>query len=205
MVTLRLTCWGSNSIVWCVRINIGALMVSKFRCSSRTFYYFIIFFESVLTRSVIMTFPYQNDIINDSLSLITMKWRGIRIFWSRHVITETGGDSGITNDSVGCAASLFIPSCGAEMSTTVPIMERKSTRHSVEIVERVAVLQSSIVSYEGLSVLWKPTDPNYMNKSKRNAALNKLLSNYAKAKPGIPRADTCFIDYLSAQVIQYSP
>lgn len=46
------------------------------------------------------------------------------------------------------------------------------------------VLKSFIATYEELPVLWNPTDPNYKNKMKRNAALVKLLSIYEKCKPG---------------------
>lgn len=57
------------------------------------------------------------------------------------------------------------------------------------IVDRDAILRSFIDMYEGLTELWNPTDPNYMNKTKRNAALDKLISIYAKSKPGANRAD----------------
>lgn len=52
-----------------------------------------------------------------------------------------------------------------------------------------AILRSFIETYEGLTELWNPTDPNYMNKTKRNAALDKLVSIYSKSKPGANRAD----------------
>lgn len=51
------------------------------------------------------------------------------------------------------------------------------------------VLQSFIATYEELPLLWNPTDPNYKNKMKRNAALGKLLSIYEKCKPGATICD----------------
>ena len=51
------------------------------------------------------------------------------------------------------------------------------------------VLQSFISKYEELSILWNPTDANYKNKTKRNAALLKLLSIYQQCKPGAKIAD----------------
>ena len=51
------------------------------------------------------------------------------------------------------------------------------------------VLQLFISKYEGLPILWNPTDPNYKNKTERNAALLKLLSIYQECKPGATIAD----------------
>lgn len=51
------------------------------------------------------------------------------------------------------------------------------------------VLQSFIATYEELPVLWNPTDVNYKNKIKRNAALAKLLPIYNKCKPGATTSD----------------
>ncbi|XP_055633572.1 uncharacterized protein LOC129773929 [Toxorhynchites rutilus septentrionalis] len=52
-----------------------------------------------------------------------------------------------------------------------------------------AVLKSFITTYEKLHVLWNPTDPNYKNKIKRNAALIKLQAIYVKCKPGATLSD----------------
>lgn len=37
--------------------------------------------------------------------------------------------------------------------------------------------------------LWNPTSPNYINKTKRNTALDKLLEVYKKIKPTANRVD----------------
>lgn len=51
------------------------------------------------------------------------------------------------------------------------------------------LLHNFIETYEGLPVLWNPTDANYKNKIKRNAALARLLSVYGQCKPGATIAD----------------
>lgn len=60
---------------------------------------------------------------------------------------------------------------------------------SSDNVDNDTVLQTFIESYEALPELWNPIDPNYINKHRRNAALDKLLSIYVATKPGATRAD----------------
>lgn len=51
------------------------------------------------------------------------------------------------------------------------------------------VLQNFIETYEALPELWNTSHPSYMNKAKRNIALDKLTSIYKNMKPGANRAD----------------
>ena len=63
----------------------------------------------------------------------------------------------------------------------------------MSVPESDCVVQSFIATYEE----WNPTDPNYKNKIKRNAALVKLLSIYEKCKPGVTVSDVrCKINTL---------
>jgi hypothetical protein len=52
-----------------------------------------------------------------------------------------------------------------------------------------AHLRSFTEIYETLPELWNPADPSYMNKHKRNVALDKLLVVYKETKPEATRAD----------------
>jgi hypothetical protein len=51
------------------------------------------------------------------------------------------------------------------------------------------VLRNFIETYEALPELWNSSHPSYMNKTKRNLALDKLGNMYRKMKPGANRAD----------------
>lgn len=55
--------------------------------------------------------------------------------------------------------------------------------------EEGEVLRNFIETYEALPELWNPTNPMYLNKTKRNIALDILLNIYVKVKPGASRAD----------------
>ena len=55
--------------------------------------------------------------------------------------------------------------------------------------EEGEVLRNFIETYEALPELWNPTNPVYLNKTKRNIALDKLMNIYIKIKPGASRAD----------------
>ncbi|KAJ8927073.1 hypothetical protein NQ314_020504 [Rhamnusium bicolor] len=51
------------------------------------------------------------------------------------------------------------------------------------------ILRNFIEAYESLPELWNSSLDIYMNKTKRNAALNKLLVIYRKLKPEAKLAD----------------
>jgi hypothetical protein len=51
------------------------------------------------------------------------------------------------------------------------------------------VLRNFIETYEGLPELWNSSHSSYMNKTRRNLALDKLVNIYSKMKPGANRAD----------------
>lgn len=51
------------------------------------------------------------------------------------------------------------------------------------------LLQKFIEIYETLPELWDASNSSYMNKVKRNLALDKLLNVYIKIKPGAKRED----------------
>lgn len=51
------------------------------------------------------------------------------------------------------------------------------------------VLRNFIETYESPPELWNSSHPSYMNKTRRNLALDKLVNIYSKMKPGANRAD----------------
>ena len=55
--------------------------------------------------------------------------------------------------------------------------------------EEGEVLRNFIETYEALPELWNPTNPVYLNKTKRNIALDKLLNIYIKISPQASPAD----------------
>lgn len=51
------------------------------------------------------------------------------------------------------------------------------------------VRRNFIETYESPPELWNSSHPSYMNKTRRNLALDKLVNIYSKMKPGANRAD----------------
>ncbi|KAK9719369.1 Alcohol dehydrogenase transcription factor Myb/SANT-like [Popillia japonica] len=66
----------------------------------------------------------------------------------------------------------------------LPIVEDEPSNES----ER-EVLRNFIEQYENFPELWNASHPHYMNKNKRNLALEKMLESYKAIKPNATRED----------------
>jgi hypothetical protein len=52
-----------------------------------------------------------------------------------------------------------------------------------------AYVEAGLGGDEAIPELWNPTSPSYLNKTKKNIALDKLLNIYIKIKPRASHAD----------------